>query len=530
MTSAQRTDTETHVEPNKGASEPITQLCLSNDAPIINQLPIELLLQIFECALGSWYYDYSSIYYRHLCRLSRVCARWYSIVQHSSQLWTRVPGVLKEEGLRKVLERSSGKLIDIEYNPARGRYPGGCITTFFDILSSVSGRWRTLILRTDALDDRTREFLQLPAPNIEQLSFEAYQWPGRGLEDVEFLGGNCPNLQNIHISRAKCQWSQAIFQGLESLKLSEVSFDSVAPILDIIRPLIQLKKLEIDDCDISGDVPANTQPVSLPNLQFLRLAFDNDDGVITATEQFLSRISSPPCPLYISLADLEEGDGSFIDTFCEWLFERQAKAVLEAVESFKLDVDFSEYENEGSVKFELLSGTANVKGGFRGSRLDDFRYVMEYIQGVFQRSHASKTFTRLTLSGWGAVLLNHSQILAPFTEFPPITHLELLKPLWSSRDESEDTHNGSALHVASPFSTIKNFILRGMSPDDILDIVLGALGDSQTHTHLISGWRVGNLDNVEIHVEEQELNKVETVVELLRNDSRIGNIDVYVTL
>ncbi|KIO22554.1 hypothetical protein M407DRAFT_27952 [Tulasnella calospora MUT 4182] len=540
MTSIQRTDTARHFDygantpPEVDITPAIKDLRCLNDALIIHQLPIELLLSIFESVLQAARGATASIYHRRICALSGVCARWFFIIQHSPALWTTVFGGLKQEGLRKILERSSGERIDVEYEFQGGgmlQDPEGSFMESFNILSSTTGRWRTLIRATRHYSgDRPGDFLQFLAPNLERLVFKSNQ--GRDMTDVELFGGNCPNLKHIPLDRAEYRWSQAAFKKLESLGLSYLSFDTVEPILDIIRDIPQLKRLEIYDCHVnhSGQAPANSQPVSLPNLQFLRVEFDNDDGVPSATEQLLRHISAPPqCPLYISLAGVKEEEDSFVATFCEWLFGKQTKEVLEGVESFKLgfDIPDPEAEEDHSGTFELFSGSANVKGGIRGFTVMDAFYVMDHIQGVFQRSPAVKPFTQLTLSKCGAYFLNSSDISAPFKEFvPPVTHLELVEPVWAPRDPDEDVGDVSS----SPFSTVKSLILREVSPDDILDIVLEALGDPQARSPSMAEFRVGTLEHVEVHVRQKDFNKVEAVVEVLRNDSRIGKVDLYVAL
>ncbi|KAG8929783.1 hypothetical protein FRC01_003778 [Tulasnella sp. 417] len=539
MTSIQRKDTEKLFEPKNrvNGSESTVQLCRSNDKPFIHRLPVELLLQIFECAVEAWYYSHDSTYYRHLCTFSRVCIRWYSIIQRSPRLWTTVPGSIKEEGLRKILQQSLDKLLDIQYHPGKEEEYSERDQTFYNVLGPASGRWRTLNLTVNNSGMDTCGFLQLPAPNIKQLSFEDIQWTGLGLGDAEFLGGNCPYLKDIHISGVTCEWSQAAFMRVENLKISETWFESVAYLLDIIRPLPQLRRLEICDCicncDPNEGVIPEPQTVSLPNLQFLRVEFWLIDNVMTPPEQFLTHLSAPPpCPLYVTFLDLDQDDdGSFVDTLCDWLFGRQTRAVLEGVEYLKLGFARPDEDLGGSVDFELFSGAANVKGGFKGSRIKDIQYVLECIQGVFQRSNASETFTKLTLSGGGAILLNHSQIISQFKDLPPITHLELVEPVWPLENSpSENISEDLTSCTPSAFAMIKNVTLREVSPDAVLDIVLGVLGDPQERTPPMSECRVETLDHVEIHVEVKDFHKAEAVMELLRNEPRIGKVDLYVAL
>ncbi|KAG8930429.1 hypothetical protein FRC01_002797 [Tulasnella sp. 417] len=513
-------------------SEPTNQLLHVNDEPIVDQLSIELLLSIFEYALGPCDHDYGWRYYHRLCALSRVCARWYSIMKHSPQLWTTVPGFIKEGGLRKILERSSGKHIDIKCNHEAVHF-----TTYFDILDSASERWRTLSLKTSrtvALEHQTHDFLQLSAPNLERLSFQISHWNPVDMRNVEFFRGNCPNLKEVHISGITREWSQAAFKELEVLKLSYVDFDSVGAILDIIRPLSQLRKLEIYNCKIDEELSASSRPVSLPNLQLLRVEFHPEGEVKIPIEQVLNRILAPPaCPLYISFDNYGvEEEGPVAETFCDWLFGRRTKAVLEGVERLTLGFSNSEDDLCSLVTFKLHSGSANIRGGFKDSQMEHGLYVLEYIQGLFQWASASETFTQLTVSENRADFLNNSEIIASFKRLPPITHLELIRPEWSSHNSpSEATSDSEDLASSTePYSTIKHVILWEVPSDGILDIVLGALGDSRERAPLIAEWRVEDLDHVEIHVDERDFHEAEGVVEVLRNDPRIGKVDLYVAL
>ncbi|KAG8930427.1 hypothetical protein FRC01_002795 [Tulasnella sp. 417] len=492
-------------------TETTHQLLRVNEEPIINQLPIELVLQIFESVLGRCDHGHGWTYYhRLLCILSRVCARWYSIIQHSPQLWTTVPGFIEDEALRTLLERSSGNNIDLNCN-----YPVVYFTKCFDILGSASERWRTLSLKTPrnvTLEHKTHDFLQLPAPNLERFSFKSTDWDLVDMRNVEFFSGNCPSLREIEISGVTCEWSQPAFKGLEILKLSYVDFDTVGPILDIIRPLSQLRKLEVYKCVIKEKLSPPTQPVLLPNLQFLRVEFHSDGEVKIPTEQLLNHILAPPaCPLYTSLDNYNVvQEGPVAEIFCEWLFGRQTKAVLEGVERLTLGFVSSEDDLHGLVTFELHSGSAKIKGGFKDSDMGE---------------RASKTFTKLIVSEERAYLLDDSEIIASFQELPPITHLEVIRPEWNNpNSRSEDTSDSDGL----AYSTIKNVVLRKVLPDRILGIVLGALGDSQQYGPLITNWRVEDLDHVEIHVEA--FCEVEAAVEALRNDPRIGKVDLYFAL
>ncbi|KAG8912358.1 hypothetical protein FRC01_005139, partial [Tulasnella sp. 417] len=521
-----------NIKPKINMAPSVKERSSLNDTLAIHQIPIELLMTIFECFLQPA--TTALMYYRQLCTLSGVCARWLFIIQHSPKLWTNAAGIIEQEGFLKVLERSSDKLIDVEYDPPFGfgwRYGELHFVDFIGSFASATRRWRTLILGTSYYPgDLPSDFLQFPAPNLERLVFKNDQvWD---MEDVELFGGDCPNLKHIHLEGAQFNWSQPAFERLESLKLLGVSFNTVGSILDIIRPLTQLRRLEIHDCDVSEQVPENTQSVSLPNLHFLRAEFANNDESISSTEQFLSRTSAPPeCSLYISLINLDEKN-SFVATFCGWLFGKQTKEVLEGVEKFNLGFEILEDDPEsGPVDFELVSGSANIQGGIRGFGPKDVHYVLEYIQGLFRRSCPSKTFTSLRLSGCGVELLNNNQILTPFKELPPITHLELVDPVWPSQNPSSDeVSNGLGLPTASPFSAIKALILREVYPEDILETVLGVLGDPQGAAHSTPECRAEHLDLVEIHIEEADFTEVEGVVEVLRNDSRIGRVDLYVAL
>ncbi|KAG9043828.1 hypothetical protein FS837_009069 [Tulasnella sp. UAMH 9824] len=517
MDSTQETSTELRFDfsarareqPKTATVQSINQPRHSNDAAMINRLPAELLLFIFESILGRGDYQGQALsYYRRLHSLSSVCACWFSIIERSPQLWTTVAWGLTKEGFRKVLERSSSRLIDIEFDPAppQARQDQTLQDPFKDFLDTLGPAIERL--RTLKLAPRRFFFINDPA-----------WW---NMENVELFDGNCPNLRDIQVVGADCKWSQAAFKGLESLQLTLVTFYSIRSIVDILRESPQLKRLEIRDCEVQDNVPSDTEPVSLPNLQSLCIELENEYGLIAATEQLLEHISAPPqCSLYISLAYIDEELEFLINAFCDWLFGRQAEAVLEDVDGFKLGYTASTDILSCSADFELLSGSASIKGGTTGSMPKDTEYVLEYIRGLFQQSTATETFTTLRLSGGAVELLNDSQVFTPLKEFPSITRLELVGPQRSSRDlQSGDVSGSSAVQAVSLFSTIKTIILRQVLPDDIMAILLDSMSKCQ----------VEYLDLVEIHVEGEDFDKAGAVVEALRTNPVIGKVDLYVTL
>lgn len=315
-----------------------------------------------------------------------------------------------------------------------------------------------------------------------------------------------------------------------------MSFDSVGSILGIVRDIPQLKKLEICNCEVSEEVPINTQPVSLPNLQFLRAEFDNKSGLISATEQFLNHISAPlQCSLYVSVVGTDEDEASIVAAFCKWLLERQTQAVLEGLERFQLGFDVPDGKMVESVDFELFSGSATIKGGIKGFRSQEVLHVLGQIKKMFQRSHMLPPFTVLRLSNRAVGVLADNEFFTLFKDHPPITHLELDKPVWSVWDASFDDVLGDP---PSPFSTIRNLILRlnggaslaAMTPDKIIDTVLSAMDVARAHTPSMSEFQVELLDCLEIYVEERDYNSIQPVVEALKTDPRIGSVNMYVAL
>lgn len=493
---------------------------------MIHKLPAELLLFIFESILGREDHQRRALsYYRSRYSLSIVCTRWFSLVERSPQLWTTVAWGLKKERFKKVLERSSARLIDVEFDPApkarRHQTLEDPFTAFLDILGPATRRLRTLnIAPRFGLEDPPSDFWKFPAPCLKRFIFtNSAVWK---MENLELFDGNCPNLREIEVVGANCKWSQAAFKGLESLQLSQVSFNSVGDILDIIRDISQLKRLEICACEVQEEVLTDPEPVSPSHLQFLHVGFDEEYGSLGATEQLLEYISAPAqCSLSISLVDTVGEQDSLVVAFCDWLFGRQTRAVLEGVDGFKLGYNNSTGGLGGPADFELLSGSASIKGRIIGCTPEDMGYVLEYIRSLFQQSTATETFTTLSLSSEAVKLLDNNEIFIQLEEFPSITHLELVEPQRSSLDLRDKNVSGrSAGRTASLFSTVRNIVLRQVSPNDIMDIL----------SFSMSKCRVKYLDLVEIHIKGEDFDKAEPVVEALRNNPSIGKVDVYVAL
>ncbi|KAG8929784.1 hypothetical protein FRC01_003779 [Tulasnella sp. 417] len=449
---------------------------------------------------------------------------------------------VKEEGFKKVLQWSSGRLIDVtcEISPLGvGQNSDEYLGEFLDSLGTIIGRWRTLDLTClgDAHERSVRDVLGLPALNLERVVLHD-ELLELDISDVELFGGDSPKLKDVRIVGMACGWSQEAFKGLENLHLSWVSFDGVEPILRILRDSPQLQKLAICECDIAGNSPGPTQPVSLPNLRILYIALDDDEEQTPPTERLLNLISAPlSCALYTTIFGIEEEEegeeeeeDSLKARFEKWVFGRQSQKVLEGLDGLEMHLGGSQVPG-CYLEFSLSSGCSSINGGVRAWDTGEAVHAISCVQNMLQRSLVLEIFTTLTISSSGVPYFEDRNFVSQFNRLPPITHLELVG--LSSLSESAllgEIFCGSTLDTPSPFATVRHFTFREMHLDIVSGTIQAALGNPETETGSTSKTQIDRLDHLEVHVEEKEFARAEQVVKALRECPRIGKVDLYVVL
>ncbi|KAG9034360.1 hypothetical protein FS837_002230 [Tulasnella sp. UAMH 9824] len=457
------------------------------------------------------------------------------MVQNSPQLWTRISADIKAEGFKKVLQRSSGHRIDItcEISPlGLGQNPEEHLEDFLSTLGAITDRWRTLDLKClgDAHEHSVKDALRLPASNLERLVLDD-EIMELDISDIELLGGECPNLKDIRVAGVQCRWSQVAFKGLENLHLSWVTFSSVGPVLDILRDCPQLRKLEICECTFVNNVPSTTQPVSLHGLQILHLDIDEDVGPTSAIDELLNFISAPlHCALYNKIFAVNEEEYCRKIRFEKWLFGRQPQSVLEGLDGFELHLGGSQLSG-CFMEFTLSSGCSVITGGFRAWDTCEAVHAMGFIETMRQRLCVTGIFTTLKISSSGVSYFGSRDFVSQLNRLPPISRLELID--FSSPAESDviaDVFLGSDAEAAPHFATIKHLSFRETHLDIVSGIVQAALRKPETETDSKSKDQMDHLYHLEIRVKEPEFARAEQVVEALRKNPRIGEVDLYVVL
>lgn len=400
---------------------------------------------------------------------------------------------------------------------------------FLGTVVSTIERWRTLSLNCLGVDSEgpIKAFLQAPAPNLERLVLDDGEMELE-IPDVELFVGNSPKLEDVRVVGVACKWSHITFKGLKRLHLSYIFFDSVKPILDIIRDCPQLHTLEVLDCNIGDDNLPTVKSVWLPNLQVLDLGLDDTLEPISATEHFLDHVSAPPhCALYVTPFEIRDEDAFFKATFGGWLCGRQTPAVLEGIEGLELRLGSSQ-GHERSLYFDLFSGPSTIKGGVRGCGTKEATQTLACIWSVLQQSRTWEPTITIKVFRGGATFLKQTDFTSQLNRFPPITRLELEALL--SHSEYEDIFHGPPLHTGSLFLMVRHITFRGMPPGVVMNIVQSALRGPAAETGSASGTRIDHLDHVEIHVREQDFLNAEKVVEVLRNNKKIGKVSLYVAI
>ncbi|KAG8905681.1 hypothetical protein FRC00_013114, partial [Tulasnella sp. 408] len=454
---------------------------------------------------------------------------------NSPQLWTRISADIKAEGFKKVLQRSSGHLIDITCEispPGLGQNPEEHLEVFLSTLGDITERWRTLDLKSlgDAHESSVKDALQSPASNLERLVLddEILEFD---MSDIELFGGDCPHLKDVRVVGVHCGWSQAVFKGLENLYLSWVTLSSLELILDILRDCPQLRKLQICECTFVNDIPSTTRPVSLPCLQILHVEIEEDMGPTSAIDQLLNLISAPlHCALYTTISEIEGEEDSRRIRFEKWLFGRQPQRVLEGLDRFELHLGGSQL-SECYMAFTLSSECSVIRGGSRAWDAREATHVMKSIEDMRQRSRTSGMRTTLKISSSGLSYFESGDFVSQFNRLPPVSRLEIVD--LSSPSESDvivDAFLGSGPEAVSRFATIRHLSFRETHLDIVSGIVQAALGNPETETDSKSKDQMDRLYHLEIHVEEPEFARTEQMVEALRKNPRIGKVDLYVAL
>ncbi|KIO22549.1 hypothetical protein M407DRAFT_216280 [Tulasnella calospora MUT 4182] len=144
--------------------------CTSNSAHNVSipvhSLPAELLLYIFELCMQ---YHRTKGYYRSLGELSKVCIRWYKLVQSSPALWTAITSSEPKSVIALALEKSSNLPLDVVYRDEEEMTNWSDLSSFVAYLQPYMGRLKTMDIVSLGRAEPIIDILRHPMPLLEEV-------------------------------------------------------------------------------------------------------------------------------------------------------------------------------------------------------------------------------------------------------------------------------------------------------------------------------------------------------------------------
>ncbi|KAG9011077.1 hypothetical protein FRB90_007491 [Tulasnella sp. 427] len=513
--------------------------CSNANRPI-HRLPFELLQCIFQHVLQSC--ELVEENDSNLFALLQVCTYWRFIIEHSSQLWSRLSAFQPRAYVLKALGKGWG-LLDISCKACSCEgVPGPKSDTlhFLETARRVADRWRCLALEFDKFEKAPpaaiksiQHLLELPAPNLEALDLQDKD-ARLEIPEVELFGGMSPKLKDVRIVRTRCRWSQAAFKGLSSLHLGTLEFERMEIVLDILRDCPQLQHLTLWRCKFVNNDSGYILPVSLPNLGELRLKFDTPRmHMAPILKEFLDHLSPPlHCALYPCLADSIDTLEIIETAFQYWLFGRQMPNTLDKLDNVELRFGPSKV-GPSTFQFVLSSGATRISGGFETLAGNSVFRTLKYLAPHIKRSHSLgylKTF-KIRCAAAGVDLVGNIWFAPELSRLPPITHLEIEdyeKPI--ERDLIDQALRGTHRHIGSAFFPIRHLIFRNMPFDVMSRHIQAALNHLKPAISTGSEACTRTLDSVEIRVKEKNFPAAMTLLETLRDEQRIERTELFVVI
>ncbi|KAG8996053.1 hypothetical protein FRB90_012835 [Tulasnella sp. 427] len=304
-------------------------------------------------------------------------------------------------------------------------------------------------------------------------------------------------------------------------------------LLDMLRDCPQLRSLDIKRCEFLAYPSEETLQVLLPHLGDLSLSFNvnfREPILAPKLNRLLKHIQAPPhCTLQIDLANARDTKEVITVSFA-WLLARHSKAVLKGMETLELRFGHSVSEPPGPFDFSF-SGSTSIKGRFRFGGPKDYSQVVACIVKAIAHSVAPIISTSLNLGPFIAELLSNDEFADRLSELPPITHLELEQEFgYIEANPVFQIFRGMDPNNSSSFSAIRNLTIRDTSPNIVKGLVQAALDPPLTSQDITFETYGRTLERVKIYTRVSWFAEMEILVEALREDFRIAQVDLCVTL
>ncbi|KAG8905375.1 hypothetical protein FRB99_009044 [Tulasnella sp. 403] len=236
----------------------------------LHDLPVELLVTIFQMVSVKPYSNPSYGTVEVLQRIASVCTHWWHIILSSPVLWSTI---LLYDNVPLLLRKSANSPLDIHWvNMFDARGPA-----HFDEVATHARRWRTVHLHCWDLNNIKRE-LEEGTPLLERLNLSSSS--GVPITTVKATGGS--RLRHLYLERVRLEWPTVCISNLTSLTLVDIE-DTVQSSRLILKALACCTKLEhlcMDDIRVIGGpvdtgniqhIIDNEGPLVLPKLKSLNL-------------------------------------------------------------------------------------------------------------------------------------------------------------------------------------------------------------------------------------------------------------------
>lgn len=495
--------------------------CTSNSAHNVSipvhSLPAELLLYIFELCMQ---YHRTKGYYRSLGELSKVCIRWYKLVQSSPALWTAITSSEPKSVIALALEKSSNLPLDVVYRDEEEMTNWSDLSSFVAYLQPYMGRLKTMDIVSLGRAEPIIDILRHPMPLLEEVQlvdpFVMWDTP------VNLFQNKAPRLTDITLEGINCHWDGDSFHGLNTLSISWVSFPSGATILDILSNSPQLRKLEINCCRVDRRDTPSLPNVVAPRLSFLHL----DLGLPKLVQNLTDHIrTGKRCSFRTYLQASSETLNVVARTITNWI-QRAEVQTLPAGEGITVDIRTDGVRVE--FRFSDRSPPFSVQVDVMYSK-DQLLPVLACFN-LLLRPFKAKTTARLKLSRFSHRDASwRESLIDELFKSPAITALEL-----GHEDDIAFWHalfTQSALSWDnSVFVKMRYFVIRTIwTGDEIHEAVLAQIKATNDN---LRDWSGRGLERVEVRVvqfpDRNDSEALSNYVKQLEHIVDVGKAFVYI--
>ncbi|KAG8985729.1 hypothetical protein FRB90_004489 [Tulasnella sp. 427] len=289
-----------------------------NSLSAINQLPLEIIIEIFHYVLESRQLLPEVIpYYQTLHYLASVSTVWRDIVRETPSFWRRVEFVddCQAYPLASSLKHSKDGPLDVScyvydlssasyLDPSDKRHLDAMKDDFHKALGQLP-RWRSLGIITGC-GDTARDLVVAPATTVQRLQVEV-DWDPDSDEDsswsvrpITLFNGHTSGLQEVRIEGMPFYWEDSNLEGLRVLDLRDIlnpvdfPWVNISNILSTLRACPELEELSLVEVflhDGSDNFAVPEGGITLSKLKSLTLEHIGSSSA--AVQSILRSIRAP---------------------------------------------------------------------------------------------------------------------------------------------------------------------------------------------------------------------------------------------